>query len=123
MNEPAAARRAITVIGKAPTMVVNDANRLPNRAASSAVEPTPPPVDPAERPSIDPTDALPTGEQQDEASGLIEGAKSLFSAVKTVEDTAPGGAASSAVEPTPPPVDPAERPRIEPTDALPTERH
>jgi len=86
------------------------------------VEPTPPPVDPAERPRIEPTDALPTGEREEE-SGLIERAKSLFTAEKTDDETDPGRAASSAVEPTPPPVDPAERPRIEPTDALPTGGH
>jgi hypothetical protein len=100
-------------------MNVNEENRFPASAANSTREPTPPPVDPADRPTIEPTDALPT-EKQDEP-GLLDKAKSLFSDEATGDAPAPAPVTASRVEPTPPPVNPADRPTIEPTDALPTE--
>lgn len=68
------------------------------RTTVSGQEPAPPPVDPADRPTIEPSDALPTEAPPVPASGHTSGE-----------------------EPTPPPVDPADRPTIEPGDALPTE--
>lgn len=70
-----------------------------SRTATSPEEPTPPPVDPEDRPTIEPSDALPTEASSDPVTALEE---------------------TRTQEPTPPPVDPADRPTITPSDALPT---
>jgi len=101
---------------------MNDDNGNPRQPpeATSAAEPTGPPVDPAERPRIEPSDALPTDGQKEEP-GLVETAKSFLSDDKSDVNPQPRPA-TSAAEPTPPPVDPDDRPRIEPSDALPSDQ-
>jgi hypothetical protein len=94
---------------------MNSARSTPE--TTSAAEPSGPPVDPAERPRIEPTDALPADE--DGKPGLAEKAKSFLGDGE--HDSRPAQPATPGEEPTPPPVNPAERPRIEPADALPTE--
>jgi hypothetical protein len=91
-------------------MTANDHDQDPSAAAASTVEPTGPPADLADRPSIEPVDALPTDEQ-DEPGPVHD---------RTTDAPAAPAAANPAVEPTPPPLDPADRPHIEPTDGLPT---
>jgi hypothetical protein len=98
-------------------MNADDGNLREASETTSAAEPTGPPVDPEERPSIEPDDALPTGD--DDEPSLTEKAKSLFSDGEPDENPGPS-VTTSGSEPTPPPADPAERPRIEPSDALPT---
>jgi len=99
-------------------MNANNANSGQTSGTTSAAEPTGPPVDPAERPTIEPTDALPTEENNE--PGLVEAAKTFFGD-ETPDEDSQRLTATSAAEPTPPLIDPAERPRIEPTDALPTD--
>jgi hypothetical protein len=78
-------------------------------AAATSRDESLPPGDPAERPTIEPTDALPT-EDLDEPDQDR----------KSAGGTVPAPPPSSGEEPAPPPADPAQRPTIEPTDALPT---
>lgn len=100
-------------------MSADDGNRTPAPAATPQGEPTPPPIDPAERPRIEPTDALPT--EDHEEPSLLDEAKALLTEKTGDEESSPTPAETPAAEPTPPPADPADRPRIEPTDALPTD--
>ena len=93
------------------------ASPRPTSETTSAAEPTGPPVDPAHRPRIEPTDALPA--EEDEKPGIADKAKSLLGDGE--HDSRPAQPVTPGEEPMPPQVDPAERPRIEPADALPTE--
>jgi len=96
-------------------MNADEGNLKQASETTSAGEPTGPPVDPEERPRIEPSDALPT--EDDDEPGLVEEAKSLFSEGESEDELQP--TVTAGVEPTPPPAEPAERPRIEPSDALP----
>jgi hypothetical protein len=105
-------------------MIANDETGSSAAGNTSAEEPTPPPAAPSERPRIEPTDALPSEDQDD--TGLLDKAKSLVGnegpdQEGTDEDSSPSPASTPERAPKPPPVDPADRPRIEPTDALPND--
>jgi hypothetical protein len=92
-------------------------NRSDATDLRSGQDPEPPPVGPDDRPTIDAGDALPS--QDAERPGLLHEVTSSGGADNEASDaSAPAGGTQ---EPSPPPVDPAHRPTIEPADALPTD--
>ena len=101
-------------------MTVGKENRTTEEDVRSAQDPEPPPVRPAGRPTIEPTDAMPSeGAGQ---PGILHEVTSSFREEDDEGSDTSAPRADAAAEPSPPPVDPADRPTIEPADAMPTDR-